>query len=343
LRNEMPSDPPDPPSEARRRSVEIIIAAVRNEAPAGQLLPDLQKASSTLRSARDVEGQILCLRRQATLLGGLGRLGESRAASLESATLAREAGRTDLELDALAHVAMCANFDASPVDPTIELCRNMILEHEGDHRYRLRLTRPLATLIATRGDPDEARSLLDDLTRVHEDLGIDQVAHNAEARVFVEWSAGDPEGVERVLRPLYDEMRKTGQIAYAGSHAALLAHAAMERGRIDEALQLSDEARSASTPDDYDAQVGWRTARGLALAASGDPIGGETLLREAVAIVEGTEDINLLAETLLDLARAVQGLDRGDEVEALIDRAAELFEAKGSGAGIKRVAGLRRS
>jgi class 3 adenylate cyclase/tetratricopeptide (TPR) repeat protein len=343
LRSEMASDPPDPPSEARLRSVEIIIAAVRNEAPAAQLLPDLQEACSTLRSARDVEGQILCLRRQATLLGWLGRLGESRAASLQSTALAREAGRTDLELDALAAVAMCANFDASPVGPTIELCRNMILEHEGDYRYRLRLTRPLATLIATQGDPDEARSLLDDLTRMHEELGMDQVAHNAEARVFVEWSAGDPGGVERVLRPLYDEMRRTGEIGYTGSHAALLAHAAIERGRIDEALHLSDVSRSVATPDDYDAQVGWRSARGLALAASGRLIDAETLLREAVAIVEATEDTNLLAETLLDLARAVEGLNRRDEAETVIDRAAELFEAKGSGAGIKRVERLRRS
>ena len=64
----------------------------------------------------------------------------------------------------------------------------MIREHEGDHRYRLRLTRPLATLIAVRGDPDGARSLLDDLTRLHEELGMDQIAHNAEARAFVEES-----------------------------------------------------------------------------------------------------------------------------------------------------------
>jgi tetratricopeptide (TPR) repeat protein len=343
LRDGIPSDPPDPASEARLRSVEIIIAALRNEVPADQLLPSLQEACSTLRSARDVEGQILCLRRQATLLSWLGRLGESRTASLEASALAREAGRTDLELDALAQVAMCANFDASRVDPTIELCRNLILEHEGDHRYRLRLTRPLATLIATRGDLDEARSLLDDLTRLHEELGIDQIAHNAEARMFVEWSAGNPEEVERVLRPLYDEKRRTGEIAYTGSHAALLAHAAIERGRIDEALQLSDEARSAATPDDYDAQVGWRTARGLALAASRRPIDAETLLREAVAIVEATEDTNMLAETLLDLARIVGGLDRREEAETLIDRAVELFEAKGSGAGIKRVERLRRN
>ena len=237
--------------------------------------------------------------------------GEARKASLQSSALARQAGRTDLELDALAHVAMCAVFDSSHVDTAIELCRNMILEHEGDHRYRLRLTRPLATLIAVRGDPDEARSLLDDLTRLHEELGMDQIAHNAEARAFVEEAAGDADALERVIRPLYDEKRRSGEVAYTGSHAALLAHAAIDRGRIDEALHLSDVARSVSTPDDYDAQVGWRSARGLALAASGEPIEAETLLREAVAIVEATEDINLLGVTLLDLARVLAARSPG--------------------------------
>jgi tetratricopeptide (TPR) repeat protein len=339
----LPIDPPDPVSGARRTSVETIIAALRNEGSQADLLPQLQEAHITLSGAEDVEGEILCLRRLGTLLGWLGRLGESRAASLEASELAHRAGRTDLEIDALAHVAMCANFDGSNVGPTIQRCRNLIVEHGSDFRYRLRLTRPLATLIATHGDPDEARSLLDELARLHEELGIDQVAHNAEARVFVEWSAGDPEAVERVLLPLYDEMRAAGQLTYTASHAAILAHAAFERGRIDDALHLSDEARSVAHAEDYDAQVLWRSARGLALAASGEPTEGERLLREAVAIVEGTEDINLLAETLICLGRVVGGLGRVDEAQLLIDRAAELFAAKGSGAGIERIERLRRS
>ena len=341
LRDEIQNDPPDLALEARLRSVDIIIAALQSQVPTDQLLPELQKACSDLGSAEDVEGQILCLRRQATLLGWLGRLGEARRASLESSALARQAGRTDLELDALAHVAMCSMFDSSHVDPAIERCRSLILEHEGDHRYRLRLTRPLATLIAVRGDPDEARSMLDDLTRLHEELGIDQFAHNAEARAFVEESAGDAVALEQVIRPLYDEKRRTGEAAYMGSYAALLAHAVIDRGRIDEAFDLSDVARSVSTSDDYDAQVGWRSARGLALAASGEPIAAETLLREAVAIAEATEDINLLGVTLLKLAKVVGDLGRREEAEMQIDRAANLFEAKGSGAGIARIERLR--
>ena len=127
-----------------------------------------------------------------------------------------------------------------------------------------------------------------------------------------------------------------------GRYAALLAHAAIDRGRIDEALRsLGCRGDPYRPPDDYDAQAGWRRARGLALAANGDSIEAETLLREAVAIVEATEDINLLGATLLDLAHVVEEVGRRADAEMLIDRAAALFEAKGSGAGTARIERLR--
>ena len=162
-------------------------------------------------------------------------------------------------------------------------------------------------------------------------------------RAFVEESAGDAESLERVVRPLYDETRQNGEVAYVGSYAALLAHAVLDLGRVGEALQLSDVSRSVSTNEDYDAQVGWRSARGLAMAASGEPIEAETLLREAIEIVEATEDINLLGVTLLALAKVVGERGRQEEAEMLIDRAADLFDTKGSGAGVARIERLRES
>jgi hypothetical protein len=63
----------------------------------------------------------------------------------------------------------------------------------------------------------------------------------------------------------------------------------------------------------------------------------EELLREAVGIVSQTEDINLEAAALLDLAVVVRARDRTEDAYVIARRAADLFARKGNLAGVERV------
>lgn len=147
--------------------------------------------------------------------------------------------------------------------------------------------------------------------------------------------------VEREARPGYEALLLLGETGGASSLAAILAHAAAMQGSVQEALELAEESRTTAEDDDYDAQVGWRRARGLVQAQTGAVEDAETLIREAVSIAEGTEDINFQAETLVDLGRVLQVAGKREDAEAAIGRAIELFTRKGHVAGVTRAEGLK--
>jgi len=128
-------------------------------------------------------------------------------------------------------------------------------------------------------------------------------------------------------------MEEMDDKARAVSVVALLAQAAVTGGDPAKAVALSEESERLAAPDDYDAQSGWRRARARAFARLGRPQQAETLAREAVAIVSRTDDINLRAGALADLAEVIE--DRA-EGQRTIESAIELFERKGNIASARR-------
>jgi hypothetical protein len=67
----------------------------------------------------------------------------------------------------------------------------------------------------------------------------------------------------------------------------------------------------------------------MVLAAHGDGPSGEALAREAVERAASTDDLNLRAGALLDLADILRRKDE-DEANAAMREALELFERKGN-------------
>jgi ATP/maltotriose-dependent transcriptional regulator MalT len=112
--------------------------------------------------------------------------------------------------------------------------------------------------------------------------------------------------------------------------AALLAHALVEQGRFEEADRFATLTRSSAAEDDLASQVLWRSARARILTASGSAAEAESLAREAIALVERTDDVNMHADTLVVLAAVLAAADRADEASRVLDRAISLYAAKGN-------------
>jgi class 3 adenylate cyclase/tetratricopeptide (TPR) repeat protein len=333
------TEAPDAMADARRRSVSIYIRASRSTAPLVDLLEELDPVEDVLRSSNDTEALAYAQRRRASLLGWLGREAQSRAVSADVEQLARAIGRVDLEIDAMTNGMMGALFDGSDVADAVRRCEDALQAHAGDRSFTMALSRPLAIMWGMQKRSDDARRLLGDLAQMHEELGMTPSARRvlAEAAALVEDSAADPAALEEALRPGYELMVALGEKASRCSFAALLAHALAELGRVGDAVALAEESRGLAQDDDYDAQTRWRMARGLTLMALDRHADAEELLREAVGIVSQTEDINLEAAALLDLAVVVRARDRTEDAYVIARRAADLFARKGNLAGVERV------
>ena len=111
-----------------------------------------------------------------------------------------------------------------------------------------------------------------------------------------------------------------------------LAESLCRQGRFDEAEAATETSERLAWPDDLHAQVGWRAARAQACAGRGEAEQGEELAREAIALLEGADDLDLRGDALVALGKTLSGTERHDAyAEAIV-----LYEAKGNIASAER-------
>jgi tetratricopeptide (TPR) repeat protein len=114
------------------------------------------------------------------------------------------------------------------------------------------------------------------------------------------------------------------------TEAAFLAQAVYAQGRHEEAEYLTGVGEGAATPDDVFSQMAWRSVRAKALARKGELAQAELLAREAVALAEETDGLNLHGDALLDLAEVLRVAGRPSDAVAAAGRALPLYERKGN-------------
>ena len=73
-----------------------------------------------------------------------------------------------------------------------------------------------------------------------------------------------------------------------------------------------------------------RDGRGRVAASRGDLAGAAALCREAVALAETTDDLNMHGDVLLDLAHVLAAAGDAGSAGAAAAQARALFEAKGN-------------
>jgi hypothetical protein len=190
-------------------------------------------------------------------------------------------------------------------------------------------------MYSMRGSFEEARGLISRSREVARELGltIDYWA-SAQNAGRNESLAGDPEAAIEILRESCDALEAIGETAFLSTHATMIAELEAERGNLGEADRWIDLAERTGSPDDRATQVGIEEARGLVLAARGDPSAGEHL-RRAVALIDETDMSPFRVEMRIGLARWLRDRDP-TEAARLIAEALELAEAKEATALVDR-------
>jgi len=223
-----------------------------------------------------------------------------------------------------------------PAAAVIEAIEPLLMEIEGSGIPRSFMYFNLVELYGMTGRFEEAREAAALSRSIALDLGhVLEAAATSHASGPMERLAGNLEIAETELRADFVTLMQAGERRLGSTTAGFLAHVLCDRGEMDEALTLTEEAERISAEDDYVSQVLWRSARARALAAR-DPQAALGLATEAVDRAEAAGDPVFHGEALLSLAEVHETATRWNQTLSAIEQAITLFQGKGATAYVER-------
>ena len=254
---------------------------------------------------------------------------------------ARRAGDVRQERRASTQYAQTVVYGPMPVDDCIVSCEEIAASVAGDRQAEAAVNCVLGQLEAMRGRFEPARDLCRRALAMFEELGlVVDAGAVALSTGRVELLAGDAAAAETALRRGYEYFASVGERYVQSSLAGLLAEAVFMQGRWDDAETLAREVEELAAADDVDAQMMWRLQQARVSAVRGDLADAERLARQAVELLEPTDDIVSKIAALATLASVVRLAGNGQEADELLALAGELANAKGTPIVLEQVPGL---
>ena len=280
-----------------------------------------------------------------TVEGTAGRYDRTSEAGQRTVQYGREANDARSIARGVLNDAYAALHGSTPVSEAIRRCEEYLPLIRGNRTAEAVVMAVLAQLTAMTGRFDEARELAARSRQTVADLGPSGLAASLSDHTSrVELLAGDPEAAEHELRRDYDVLAAMNEAYFRSTISALLAHVLWRLGREAEAVSYARVSKDLADVDDIYSQVLWRAVEAKHLARSGQADAGIELAREALGLLERSVDIELKADTLLDLADVLGLAGRQNEQGPHVREALALYQEKGdlvlSAAAAQRLATL---
>jgi class 3 adenylate cyclase/tetratricopeptide (TPR) repeat protein len=239
---------------------------------------------------------------------------------------ARQAGHQPSEI--LANRAYGRYFGTTPVPELIA----WLDENEppaGRDRF-LRAYRGGA--LAMVGRFDEARKILADLRAELAERGLGVLLANITAfeSVWVEFLAGDPAAAAEFGAEGWRLYLELGEQGFRPLSAGYQAQALYALDRLEEAEVWARRAKELGATDDAWKEILWRQVRAKLLARRGEHAEAGRLARQAVAICDETEMLNVQGDAYADLAEVLLLAGKPETAAAALEEAIERFERKGN-------------
>jgi len=221
----------------------------------------------------------------------------------------------------------------TPAEDALRRCAELLDHTRGARATEALLTAYSAVLEAMRNRFDAGREKAARGSSILEDLGRRvTAAGSCYFAARVELLADEPIRAEGIARSALDTLDTLGETVNSAVVATLLAESLCRQGRFDEAEAATETSERLAWPDDFHAQVGWRAARAQACAGRDEAQRGEELAREAIALLEGADDLDLRGDAFVALGTTLSGAERHDAyAEAIV-----LYEEKGNLASAER-------
>ena len=110
--------------------------------------------------------------------------------------------------------------------------------------------------------------------------------------------------------------RPPARTGFLSTMASMLAEALYAQGRLDEAEAAVQRSREAATSDDFNAQAAWRAVQAKILARRGEHEEGERLAREAIEIIDRSDELSHQGDFRVGLAEVLQLAGRTRRVDS---------------------------
>ena len=245
---------------------------------------------------------------------------------------ARRAGDERQANQALIQIGIELIYGPTPAEEAIRRCEKVLEDTSISRWGGMGFMDALAVHEAMLGDFDAARELVERVRAMTEDLGLARglpFVLRAEHGWIVETLAGDPNAAEREIRVAYEALEQMGEKGLLSTQAARLAQSLYAQQRYVEAEDYAKISEQAGASDDIVTQMLWRQVRAKTLARRGHVEDAEELARDAVALAEPTDALDMRADGLVDLAEVLRLIGRTDETTGVLEGAVRLYEQKG--------------
>jgi len=292
---------------------------------AGEAETDAEWAIGIFERAGDERG----LARAWSLKGEIGwvrsQAGAEEAAVEEVLRHARKAGDLGAEYNAFGALSRDIVRGPTRADVGIRRCEELMAQYANQRSVEASMFHALAHLTARRGDLDQAR----EFARRYRDFFLDTGQHgmfdfSVEVPYDIEMVAGEPAAAERWLKEGYDPLMARGD--RPPFLDAFLARAICGQDRWNDA---EPHAEFAAASGAWLATPLGKGSLARVRAHQGRVDEGESLAREAVALLAGTDFLIDRADVFTDLADVLLVAGRAAEAADALDQAIALYEQKG--------------
>jgi tetratricopeptide (TPR) repeat protein len=250
---------------------------------------------------------------------------------------ARRSGVYREEAWALWLLAEAILIGPKPVSAGLARCEELLADRGELRVGDVGVLGTVALLLAMRGDFQGGRELIGQGRSLMERLD-----HKSPLLSTMAW-LGDLELCAGNWSAADDVLREASEIA-ADAHlsrrvadlSTVRARALTELGRLDEAQELVEIARTNTGPASRAGQASWRSAQAAVSLARESPETGVVVAREAVRLLRSTDLLCLRADVLLDLANALRACGHADAARRIADEAFGLYTRKENTVGAER-------
>jgi class 3 adenylate cyclase/tetratricopeptide (TPR) repeat protein len=305
-----------------------VVIIVRPEGAATEMFRIAEEVIPEMEELGDDRGLARAWRMKAFANNMLARYGPTAEALERGLAHAERAGDTAISSEILSWLPTRLARGPVPVPHALDRCRELLAQAAGDLPAEAGALAGIALLEAMSGRFDEGRAAERRSRAIKDELGLRfTLAVGDIWRGELELLAGDLAAAEDAFRAAGDVLSERGDRNFYPTAAAGLARAHFHQGRRDESWKALRDAEAKTASDDFITVVWTLGTRARLLELDRRHDEAREAAERGVELAFETDDLNLQAESLTELADVVQDEPRA---RSALEDAVRVAEQKGN-------------